>query len=185
MQMSIPPSVLTETKQLVHTWLNKKSATRHELQQILGKLFHTGKCCAASRLFVGRMLETLRAAPSQGSIPLSQGFRSDLKWFSEFLPSFNGISLIHTNRDTTHVGVKWDLVTVSLCWESNYCTQPLPPQAHTSMGLASHLQIWAILVAVSLWGGRGRGATRRCSSMSLTQRRCRYSYMAGQETTRY
>ena len=125
MQMSIPPSVLEETKQLVHTWLHKSSATRHELQQILGKLFHSGKCCAASRLFVGRMLETLRAAPPQGSIPLPQGFRLDLEWFSNFLPSFNGICLIHTNRDSTHMGVEWGQDSVSLFWESNTCTHPL------------------------------------------------------------
>jgi hypothetical protein len=66
MTMQIPPSVLQELSLLVNQWLHKLSATRHELQVLLGKLFHAGKCSAPARIFVGRMLDTLRNTPPTG-----------------------------------------------------------------------------------------------------------------------
>ena len=81
MSMRIPPTVITDTLTLVHTWLQRTTATRHNLQVLLGKLFHAGKCCLAARLFVGRMLATLRATTPSGSITLSHSFRADLQWW--------------------------------------------------------------------------------------------------------
>jgi hypothetical protein len=157
MQMSIPPGVLEDTRLLVVKWLHKQRATRHELQQVLGKLFHSGKCCAAARLFVGRMLETLRAAPPQGTIHLSQGFKLDLKWFADFLPSFNGICLIHTTRESTHVGVVVGPTSVTLSWEFNICYHSLNATEGTSASFIASLHIWAILVATVLWGANWGG----------------------------
>ena len=75
-------------------WRNKGNATRREIQSIIGKLLHIAKCVKPARLFIGRMLCTLRRAPDRGRISLDADFRQDIKWFLDFLPSYNGVSVM-------------------------------------------------------------------------------------------
>ncbi len=53
MTMSIPERKVREAEHLVKIWLSRTSATRHELQQILGKLLHIAKCVKPAWLFTG------------------------------------------------------------------------------------------------------------------------------------
>jgi hypothetical protein len=86
MTVSIPPAKIRDIIHLLDNWKNKLSATRHELQSILGKLHYISRCCHPARLFVGRMLETLRTAPENGSVLLTSPFKCDITWFQKFLP---------------------------------------------------------------------------------------------------
>ena len=63
MTMSIPPQKLQDTPQLMLDWSHRKTASPTQLKSILGKLFHIAQCCKPARLFLGRMLTTLRACP--------------------------------------------------------------------------------------------------------------------------
>ena len=48
---------------MLNDWRERKFATRHQSQQILGKLLYVAHVCKPARLFVNRMLEPLRTAP--------------------------------------------------------------------------------------------------------------------------
>ena len=99
MQISMPQHKIDETLSLCRAWHTKRYATRSQLQQLLGKLFHIGQCCKPVRLFVSRMLDTLRKAPAQGSTALDSEFQKDLEWFLSFLPLYNGVHLIQSEPD--------------------------------------------------------------------------------------
>jgi len=99
MQISMPKTKIDDTLSLCSTWQFRTQATRSHLQQLLGKLFHIAQCCKPARLFVSRMLDTLRAAPATGHIPLDAAFKKDLDWFLSFLPLYNGIHLIQPEPD--------------------------------------------------------------------------------------
>ena len=75
-------------------WISRQKATRHQLQQLLSKLIYVAYCCKPARLFVARMLHTLREAPPRGEIQLDNEFRMDLSWFEKFMPKFIAIQLI-------------------------------------------------------------------------------------------
>ena len=94
MILEMPEYKIKQTLGLVKSWLTKTSASKRELQSLLGKLFHISKCVKNARLFVGRMLTTLRQAPDSGHIKLDTEFKKDLKWFHIFLPQYNGISMM-------------------------------------------------------------------------------------------
>ena len=94
MEMGLPHKKLTATAELVVDWISRQKATRHQLQQLLGKLIYVAYCCKPARLFVARMLHTLREAPPRCEIKLDNEFRMDLRWFVKFMPKFNGIQLI-------------------------------------------------------------------------------------------
>jgi hypothetical protein len=157
MTMQIPPAVIQETSQLVHAWLKKHSATRHELQTVMGKLFHSAKCAPPARLFVGRMLATLRAAPTTGTILLSTEFKKDISWFSKFLPTYNGKALIHTERPSTDVHIHSSITHGSVQWEDNITQTPVPAALANNPRLSHHHDLFTLLVGLTLWGASWAG----------------------------
>ena len=60
--MSVTPDRLLELQtDLLPKWLTKKSATKTELQSLIGKLAFVSKCVRPGRLFLTRLLDTLRS----------------------------------------------------------------------------------------------------------------------------
>jgi hypothetical protein len=151
MEMSIPPQVLTDTRDLVLQWSTRARASRHDLQVLLGRLFHAAKCSPPARLFVGRMLHTLRAAPSQGTISLPPGFRLDLDWFATFLPSYNGIQFIIPLRPKVHLQILTTPTLLKAVWEDKEVVDALPSILSRAPFLAFK-ELFTILVAFLLWG---------------------------------
>jgi hypothetical protein len=154
MTMRIPTNVIRDTITLVANWLVKTTATRHDLQVILGKLFHAGKCCKAARIFVGRMLGTLRSTPPSGYTTLSEAFRADLHWWHEMLPYYNGRLLIQLSRPNFHVHIDTQDDTVAVYTHTHVCTASIPPTMLTSIQQWAHKECFATLLALRLllWG---------------------------------
>ena len=95
MTKSIPPKKLQEIKSELSKWSLKEHASRHELQSLCGKLLFVAKCSTPARLFINSLLADLRSAPETGFISLSHTTLSDINWFSEMMPLYNGRSLLH------------------------------------------------------------------------------------------
>ena len=55
--LEIPEEKLKEISLLVKIWLEKKSATRHQMESIIGKLKFVAQCVRPGRVFISRMLE--------------------------------------------------------------------------------------------------------------------------------
>ena len=91
--IAIPPEKLEQINSVVHQWLNKKVASRRQLQSILGLLLCVHKCVKPARVFLNRMLELLRSSHPTQPIALTSDFKRDLRWFATFLPWYNGVSL--------------------------------------------------------------------------------------------
>ena len=60
--IAVPQEKLYEIRQECQQWLTKKTCTKRQLQSLLGKLLYVTKCVRASRPFLNRMLDTLRAS---------------------------------------------------------------------------------------------------------------------------
>lgn len=88
--ISIPEEKLGEIVDICASWGHKSKTHRRALQSLVGSLLYIHKCVKPARLFVNRILATLREAPNEGFIELSPAFHRDIAWFNSFLPSFNG-----------------------------------------------------------------------------------------------
>jgi hypothetical protein len=159
MSMKVPQRVLSETLALVNTWLHKTCATRHQLQVLLGKLFHVAKCAKPAQLFVNRMLELLRVAPQNGYIQLTMEFKRDLNWFVSFLPLFNGIHLIQVRRPGAIVYIDACLTGVGGVAPPQYYHSQLPPNLIEESHPIAHVEMLNVLVAVFLWATLWTGYT--------------------------
>ena len=99
--LTIPDSKICKIKSLIKHWLHKETATKHQLQKLVGNLLHIHRCVKPARLFTNRILQTLRGAPAKGSIRLSKAFFKDTNWFAHFLEVFNGSVEIHSTFTPT------------------------------------------------------------------------------------
>ena len=79
--IAVTPNPLRELQEdLLPTWLTKKSATKTELQSLIGKLAFVSKCVRPGRLFLTRILDLLRSLRrNQHRIKLTAEFRKDIR----------------------------------------------------------------------------------------------------------
>ena len=99
--MSVPPEKMAELKEDIEHWYRKTTAAKKPLQSILGKLFWVSRVVQHSRIFMGRLLEQLRAMsalPDNGKVKLSEDCKKDLLWWRTFLKEYNGVSVIENDE---------------------------------------------------------------------------------------
>ena len=102
MTMSVPADKVQELRSDLDRWARKTTAVRRDLQSILGKMFWVSKCVRQSRPFMCRLLHQLREMkmfPESKKVLLSAESRKDLLWWSTYMRTFNGISLIFSDDD--------------------------------------------------------------------------------------
>ena len=76
----LPRKKVSELRDLVKKWSQRKSCLVKDLQSLVGKLMHACKVVRPGRSFLGRMLELLRGGKrKQQFLRLNSGFRSDLQ----------------------------------------------------------------------------------------------------------
>ena len=79
--------------------MGKKSSTKRELESLVGKLGHAARVVPPGKTFMRRMFELMSTARKpHHRVRLSREFQSDLAWWSTFLDTWNGVSII---RDRT------------------------------------------------------------------------------------
>ena len=159
MEMRIPEQKVKETLRLVREWALRQSATRLQLQSLLGKLLHISQCVKPARLFVSRMLETLRSAPPTGYAALDPEFQRDIDWFLRFLPSYNGIHLINTPVGDEHVELDSCLSGCGAIYRGEYYHEVFPEHILAQNMPICQLEMLNIVVASRTWAPRWRDKT--------------------------
>ena len=170
MEMSVPVEKLAELKAEIDKWARKTVITKRELQGLLGRLFWVAKVVRFSRIFMGRLLTQLRDMTGKRDhekVRLGDQSRKDLLWWSKFLRTFNGVSMI-MNEDAIPLSLEQLLDTPEkVCagdstptgigaWHSReYWSQLVPEHLR---GLPIHiLEFWAVIVSCKLWGDQWTG----------------------------
>lgn len=87
MSMEIPVGKRQDIFNLLLQWRGRTSAPKQELQSLLGKLHFAFQCVRSGRLFVSRMLDSLRQAKHSTVIQLDSDFQKDVNWWIAILGS--------------------------------------------------------------------------------------------------
>ena len=169
--IALPPTKLASIIALVDKWSGKTEASLNELQQLLGSLHHCSKVVRSGRLFVSRMLDTLRRAMCVGNVPLDSAFRLDLEWWAEALRNWNGVSFLefsdYGNRialDASTGGFSEGRPGIGgFNFKTNEYFKLEVPPALRSWHICD-LELVAHLVCCHLWGATFRG----CKIYGLT-----------------
>ena len=142
-----------ELQELLPTWLAKKSATKTELQSLIGKLafVHPG------RLFLTRILDLLPSLRrNHHRIKLTAEFR----WCTRLISVYNGVSIIPTSLWSTPDGIFSTDACLTGCGgmsAEQYFHVEFPSDVLLRFTAIHHLEALAIVIAFRLWGCHWRG----------------------------
>ena len=149
--LRIPDDKLKEINLKCIQWASKHTATRKQLQSLVGSLIYIHKCVKPARLFVNRILATLRESPERGHINLSQEFKKDIAWFNSFLVRFNGRTFFSKGliQPVTNIFLDACLIGLGGVWNQQVY-QCLVPTFECAVSIV-HYEMINILVALRLW----------------------------------
>ena len=160
MQVRLPEDKKRAILNLCKKWSTKSCATLKELRQLLGKLLHISQVVKPARLFLNRMLDTLRHFPDVGTTDLSDEFMKDVMWFVQFLDSYNGINMIQAVPTITQV------ISVDSCmtgcggvFKDQCYHQEFPAEIVNSDLAICHLEMLNCLVSLRMWCDELKGET--------------------------
>ena len=160
--LEISKDRLDEIKGLLVDWLSKTHVTRKELETMVGKLSFVSSCVRPGRLFISRLLEFMRGMPQIGKFRVTNEFRKDLLWWSEFLPLYNGVSMMAlenwslpdevfaTDACLTGCG-GWN------CERQEFFHMEFPEKIKDMKYSINALELLTIVVAVKVWGRQWSG----------------------------
>ena len=160
MTLSITKGRLESILALLHLWRKKSTCTKRELQAFIGKLCFVMKCVLQSRVFLNRLLTTLRAFGATNFVVINAEFQKDIMWWLTFMTEFNGVSVF-----PAAVWLEPDLVfATDSCLTGCGGLTELKyfhvrfPEWILEKGLSINvLEIIAVTVAVRLWGTQFTG----------------------------
>ena len=93
MEARLPLDKLTRTKEALHEWSHKKSATLKELQSLIDTLQFACKVVVPGRAFLQRIISLIKGiSNSRWRIKLITEFRKDISMTLAFLEHWNGVS---------------------------------------------------------------------------------------------
>ncbi len=158
--ISVTSERIRELMELCDKWNRKWKTTKNELQSLLGKLCFVTKCVRQSRVFLNRMLETLRFMQQKKSVKLTSSFKKDVRWWMKFIDEFNGVSFIPASI--------WSEPDVFFATDSclhgcggiaqyEYFHSSFPDYIKQQNLPIHQLELLAVLVGVRLWGARYAG----------------------------
>ena len=152
--ISIPQDKCLQILDMCRIFIHKKHVTRRQLQSLLGKLLYLHRCVTASRSFVNRLLNNLRASPHR--VTMTEEMRKDLSWFIQFLVRFNGKVLFPDKRQEVDVYVDASLSGLGAYWNSNVyaVSRPISSTAGFSK---THLEMLNVMLSLRVFAHAWQG----------------------------
>ena len=158
MEISVLPDRILELQELLNQWRFKVTCTRNELEKLIGKIQFVTNCVKQGRVFIARMLNTLRKFPKNGYQDVPSQLRKDVKWWYKYLPTFNGTCILwHLElplydtvlaTDSSLHGGGGVLFQENLYFRIRYPASILNLVRYN----ITHLEMLSLLVALKLWG---------------------------------
>ena len=176
MQLRLPQDKLSALMKLLTEWQSmRRKVTKRKLLSLIGKLSFAAKAVPAGRLFLRRMIDlSTKVKKLHHRISLSGCARADIQWWLDFLPSWNGVSImlqpdweaaadmdLYTDASgTIGYGAYFQGSWIADTWAEHH--------RHHSI---QWKELFAILAAVAAWGHRWSGKKIRfyCDNQAVVK----------------
>ena len=104
MTLSLPEDKLSEFSSLIHTFGNKRRATKRQLESLIGSLNWASQVIQGGRPFLRRMIDLKNTLVSHSDkVLLNADFFADLDWWKTFLKIFNGKTKFLDDKPITSI----------------------------------------------------------------------------------
>ena len=163
LMLYLTDSRLAELKAECKRWGNKESATKRELQQLIGKLNFASSTVRSGRLFFSRILAFMTSIPTSDKLahPIPDDTKKDISWWTTFIDQYNGVSMMHelTWRECDSV-ISSDACLGGLggfcSGEYFHCEVPASIKKQEDVFI-NELECLAIVLSLRIWGQKCAG----------------------------
>ena len=151
-------------------WSERTTASREELQSLVGVLSFAAKVVATGRTFLRRMIDHMKSLPPHSDATtqhaLSNTFEMDLQWWRKFLTKWNGVCIVpdvnwspaHTLSIYTDACVDgYGAVFDSHWFASRWTADEEQQAARDKRDSMPFKELYALTRAASTWGSQWRG----------------------------
>ena len=160
MSISVPDEKYQEIMAILPRWLNKRSCTKQQLLSLIGKLSFICKVVRPGRIFLRRLIDlSMTVDKLHHHININVHALADIKWWIDFLPTWNKKSLIPENFEVTSTDLKlftdasnqgfgaiWGDTWIQGQWDNN-----------TTKFSIDAKELFAIVAASVTWGHNWEG----------------------------
>lgn len=127
MQLSLPQGKLDELRSELEALMQRKRASKQQLQFLAGKLNWAASVVYSGRVFLPHIIYAFcKLQHKTHKICVSHETHQDIAWWHRFLETFNGKSLllhknpitqVYTDACTSEAGGLWDGDWFHCCWD--------------------------------------------------------------------
>ena len=111
MTVSVPQHRMDALRKLLCEWRDRHSATKQELQSLIGVLVFCSYGVRWSRAFIRRLLDAMASLVEQDDVYiLDSQTQADISWWIQFMREWNGVSIM---VDWRPIQVEWHFYTDS------------------------------------------------------------------------
>ena len=153
MSLSLPVGKLTRILGLFLSWWSKRTASKRELQSLIGHLNHSAMVVLPGRTFLRRMIDLVKVAKHPNHhVRLTAGFKSDLQWWASFLLRWNGRSIMPPEAPshvvTSDASGSWGCGEVT---DSGQWFQVQWPESWAEIAIAAKEMV-PVVISAAIWG---------------------------------
>jgi hypothetical protein len=151
-------------------WSERSTASKEQLQSIIGVLSFAAKVVAPGRTFLRKMIDHMKSLPpntdSTTQHPLSKSFHLDLQWWRRFLTQWNGIGIIPdtqwTPADALCIYTDACVAGYGAVFGSHWfaCTWTVEEEQQASRNKRDSMpfkELYALTKAAATWGSQWSG----------------------------
>ena len=148
-----PEDKLQDTLELLRDFKLKRRASKKQLQRLAGKLNWASRVIRGGRTYLRRVLNLQNSIKSLShKAKLSLDFHRDIDWWLQFMPLFNGVSMLPKHQiDEVHIdasnvasGIAFRGDWLYTCWELDW---PEVAPLHINFK-----EVLSVVLAARRWG---------------------------------
>jgi len=185
LEARLPQQRLAQLHALMVEWQSFTHASVRQLQSLAGLLNFASACVAPGRVYTRRIINFTTRVLALGIKPhapcaLSPAVLADVAWWTEFLQTWNGVSLLYEDEWTSAPRIE---LFTDACdrgfgaffrgrwFEGAWSPEELAAAERTSRISMPFLEMRALALAAATWGHlwRSKKITFRCDCMPVVQ----------------
>ncbi|KAG9223380.1 hypothetical protein CCMSSC00406_0009271 [Pleurotus cornucopiae] len=155
MEAQLPSDKLAYLKELLDAWSTKTTCNLHELQGLTGFLHFVSQVISYSHAFLRRLIQfsTTFSTPPHSCHHIPRYACCDLRWWSTYASSWNGITLIDTPSVQHHVFTDASSTKgLGGVFNNHWFSTRVPRRFRGSKRDIQFKELYAILQVILRWG---------------------------------
>ena len=177
MELRLPQDKLSRLSEALRSWRGRRSGKRRDLESLVGLLQHASQVVQHGRIFLRRLYNLLAQTNDfrpHYTLHLNAEAQADLEWWSTFLLTWNGTSILRPLRVSDPEVEVWTDASggwgCGALWLTHWIQIKWGTLEISTANIVAK-QLLPIVLAAALWGSRWRGSTvcYHCDNMAVVE----------------